>query len=138
MIPWLRGDAPFPPVSKALRSPNGLLCAGGDLSPWRLVEAYRHGIFPWFAPGDPILWWSPDPRMVLFPSEFRCSRSLLRRLRRDDYRVQLDTAFERVIRACAEVPRRGQDGTWIGEPICRAYLRLHELGIAHSVETWVD
>jgi leucyl/phenylalanyl-tRNA--protein transferase len=76
VIPWLRGDEPFPPVSKALKSPNGLLCAGGDLSPARLVDAYRHGIFPWFSEGDPILWWSPDPRMVLFPEELRVSRSL--------------------------------------------------------------
>ena len=137
MIPWLDGDAPFPPVESALRRPNGLLCAGGDLSPQRLLEAYRHGIFPWFSEGEPILWWSPDPRMVLFPAEVKLSRSLTRTLRRGRYAVRLDSAFAAVIRECS-LPRPGQDGTWITAQMQQAYVRLHELGHAHSVEAWID
>jgi leucyl/phenylalanyl-tRNA--protein transferase len=136
MIPWLAGDAPFPPLEQALALPNGLLCAGGDLSPQRIVAAYRQGIFPWFSAGQPILWWSPDPRMVLFPSEFRISRSLRRSLRATSYEVRLDSAFPEVIRACAETPRAGQPGTWITLEMQHAYQRLFELGVAHSVETW--
>ncbi|MBK9160890.1 MAG: leucyl/phenylalanyl-tRNA--protein transferase [Nitrosomonadales bacterium] len=109
MIPWLDNDTPFPPVERALRSPDGLLAAGGDLSPARLLEAYRHGIFPWFNPGEPILWWSPDPRMVLMPDEFSISRSLAKTLRKATHEVRVDTAFERVMRACA-APRKGADG----------------------------
>jgi leucyl/phenylalanyl-tRNA--protein transferase len=124
-------------VDRALRRPNGLLCAGGDLSPQRLLAAYRRGIFPWYSEGEPILWWSPDPRMVLLPEEARLSRSLLKTLRRGQYQVRLDTAFAEVIRACGE-PRPGQDGTWITPEMQQAYLRLHELGHAHSVETWID
>ena len=138
MIPWLTGDEAFPEVDSALAEPNGLLCGGGDLSPQRLLAAYRNGIFPWFSDGDPILWWSPDPRMVLFPGEFHASHSLRRRLRTGSFEVRLDTAFDAVIRACAETPRGDQNGTWISERMQRAYGRLHELGIAHSVETWVD
>ncbi|HET9579932.1 MAG TPA: leucyl/phenylalanyl-tRNA--protein transferase [Usitatibacter sp.] len=137
MIPWLRGDAPFPPVSKALRSPNGLLCAGGDLSPRRLVEAYRHGIFPWFSEGDPILWWSPDPRMVLFPGELKVSRSLRKVVQRGIYETRVDTAFSDVMQACAE-PRAGQHGTWIMPEMIAAYTKLHHMGFAHSVESWRD
>jgi len=137
MIPWLRGDAPFPPVSKALRSPNGLLCAGGDLSPRRLIEAYRHGIFPWYSEGDPILWWSPDPRMVLFPEELKVSRSLRKTLARGVYETRVDTAFRRVMESCA-APRGGQPGTWIVPEMVEAYGRLHDLGFAHSVESWLD
>ena len=137
MIPWLRGDAPFPPVSKALRSPNGLLCAGGDLSTKRLLEAYRHGIFPWFSEGDPILWWSPDPRMVLFPEELKVSRSLRKAVQRGPYETRFDTAFSDVMRACAE-PRAGQHGTWIMPEMIAAYTALHHMGVAHSVESWLD
>ena len=137
MIPWLRGDEPFPPVSKALRAPNGLLCAGGDLSPRRLVEAYRHGIFPWYSAGEPILWWSPDPRMVLFPPELKVSRSLRKTLQRGVYETRMDTAFRRVIEACA-APRDAHGGTWILPEMIEAYVRLHELGFAHSVEAWRD
>ncbi len=137
MIPWLRSDDPFPPVSKALKSPNGLLCAGGDLSPERLVEAYRHGIFPWYSEGDPILWWSPDPRMVLFPPELKVSRSLRKTVARGTYEVRFDTAFGRVIDECA-APRLGQAGTWIVPEMRAAYGRLHGLGLAHSVEAWRD
>jgi leucyl/phenylalanyl-tRNA--protein transferase len=138
MIPWLEADEPFPPAARALAEPNGLLAAGADLSPRRLVAAYRRGIFPWFAPGEPILWWSPDPRMVLFPDRFKISRSLAKTLRNADYEVRLDTAFAHVIAACAGTPRPGQSGTWIVPAMQAAYLRLHELGIAHSVETWHD
>ncbi len=137
MVPWLRGDEPFPPVSKALKSPNGLLCAGADLSPQRLVEAYRHGIFPWYSEGDPILWWSPDPRMVLFPGELKVSRSLRKTLARGVFETRHDTAFRAVIEACAE-PRERQGGTWIVPEMIEAYVRLHELGFAHSVESWRD
>ncbi len=137
MIPWLTGGISFPPVERALRSPNGLLAAGGDLSVPRLLEAYRHGIFPWFNEGEPILWWSPDPRMVLFPAEFKVSRSLGKTLRKGAYEVRCDTAFEQVMRACA-APRDGHAGTWIHEDMITAYCSLHELGYAHSVETWVD
>jgi leucyl/phenylalanyl-tRNA--protein transferase len=135
MIPWLRGDEPFPPVSRALASPNGLLCAGGDLSPQRLIEAYRRGIFPWFSEGDPLLWWSPDPRMVLFPDELKVSRSLRKAMGRFETRV--DSAFPDVIEACA-APRDGQGGTWIVPEMIAAYARLHELGFVHSVESWSE
>ena len=138
MIPWLESTENFPPLELALREPNGLLCAGGDLTPQRLVQAYLNGIFPWFSPGEPILWWSPDPRMVLFPAEFHLSRSLRKTLRNCNYRVRLDTGFKAVIQACARTPRRDQPGTWITPEIQAAYCKLHELGYAHSVETWVD
>lgn len=137
MIPLLRHDLSFPPVTQALRSPNGLLAAGGDLSPMRLLEAYRHGIFPWFSEGDPILWWSPDPRMVLFPDEFRVSHSLHRTLRSARHEIRTDSAFEQVMRACA-APRDGHAGTWIHEEMISAYCALHRMGHAHSVETWMD
>ena len=135
MIPFLRPGDPFPPVSRALRSPNGLLCAGADLSAPRLLDAYSKGIFPWFSEGDPILWWSPHPRMVLFPDELKVSRSLRRTLARDAFETRYDTAFAEVMRACAE-PRDGQAGTWIVPEMVAAYVRLHELGFAHSVESW--
>ncbi len=137
MIPWLRGEAPFPPVSKALESPNGLLCAGGDLSPQRLIDAYRHGIFPWYSEGDPILWWSPDPRMVLFPQELKVSRSLRRTVARGTFEIRVDSAFRAVMQECA-APRAGQGGTWIVPEMVDAYTRLHALGFAHSVESWRD
>lgn len=138
MIPWLDADTPFPPLSEALAEPNGLLCAGGELSVERMLNAYLNGIFPWYSPGDPVLWWSPDPRMVLLPGQFRISRSLRQTLRRGEYEIRLDTAFEQVIAACAQTPRPGQSGTWIVPEIVRAYTRLHELGLAHSVETWTE
>jgi leucyl/phenylalanyl-tRNA---protein transferase len=137
MIPWLRGNTPFPPVSKALASPNGLLCAGGDLAPARILDAYAHGIFPWFSEGDPILWWSPDPRMVLFPEELKVSRSLRKALARGAYETRFDTAFRRVMEECAG-PRDGQGGTWIVPGMIEAYTALHEQGHAHSVESWRD
>lgn len=137
MIQFLQDDVPFPPVHRALSQPNGLLAVGGDLSAERLLEAYRHGIFPWFGEDDPILWWSPDPRMILVPNEFRISHSLRKTLRRGGYEVRIDTAFEQVMRACA-APRVGQDGTWIQEEMVRAYSELHDLGFAHSFETWIE
>ena len=137
LIPWLPRDCIFPDPQTALREPNGLLAAGGDLSPQRLIEAYRHGIFPWYSAGDPILWWSPDPRMVLVPAKFKISRSLARTLRNADYEVRLDSAFAKVIRHCANTPRHGQPGTWINPDMQAAYLTLHDLGYAHSVETWI-
>jgi leucyl/phenylalanyl-tRNA--protein transferase len=124
-------------VELALEQPNGLLAAGGDLSPERLLNAYRHGIFPWFNEDDPILWWSPDPRMVLFPAEFKVSNSLRKTLHKDHFEVRTDTAFERVMRACA-APREGQSGTWILEEMIAAYCELHRRGYAHSVETWMN
>lgn len=137
MIPWLRRNDPFPPADQALTEPNGLLAAGADLSAQRLLMAYRQGIFPWFGPDEPILWWSPDPRMVLLPEEFKISRSLAKRLRRGDFELRVDTAFERVMRLCAE-PRPGQSGTWIVEEMIQAYIRLHRMGIAHSFESWAQ
>jgi leucyl/phenylalanyl-tRNA--protein transferase len=136
-IPWLDADDPLPPVESALRRPNGLLAAGGGLSLWRLVDAYRRGCFPWSNPGEPVLWWSPDPRMVLQPDQLHVSRSLARRVRRGGFEVRADTVFHHVIEACAE-PRDGQSGTWITADIVNAYVALHEAGFAHSVETFVD
>ena len=135
MIPWISGSEPFPPVTRALRSPNGLLCAGGDLSPPRLLAAYSRGIFPWYSESDPILWWSPHPRMVLFPDELKVSRSLRKTLSRRDFDTRYDTAFRRVIHECA-APRGPGGGTWIVPEMIEAYVRLHELGFAHSVESW--
>jgi leucyl/phenylalanyl-tRNA--protein transferase len=127
----------FPPVKTALVDPNGLLAMGGDLSVARLLDAYRHGIFPWFNPGEPILWWSPDPRMVLVPGEVRVTRSLAKRIRNAGFEVRVDTAFAEVMRACA-APREGESGTWISPAMVAAYSRLFEAGYAHSGETWHD
>ncbi|HQR09715.1 MAG TPA: leucyl/phenylalanyl-tRNA--protein transferase [Casimicrobiaceae bacterium] len=138
MLAWLQHDAPFPPLSTALADPNGLLAAGGDLSPERLIAAYRRGIFPWFSAGQPILWWSPDPRMVLYVDEFRLAHSLAKRVRRRDFEIRIDTAFRDVIESCARVPRAGQRGTWITPGMIDAYCELHRRGIAHSVESWRD
>lgn len=127
----------FPPLEKALDDPNGLLAIGGDLSPQRLIEAYRSGIFPWFNEDEPIFWWSPDPRMVLFPGELKISRSLRKTLHKDCYQIRADTAFTQVMQACA-APRKGQSGTWIHPEMIAAYTALHGMGLAHSVETWID
>jgi leucyl/phenylalanyl-tRNA--protein transferase len=124
----------FPDPEQA--EPDGLLAVGGDLSPERLLAAYAAGIFPWFAEGTPILWWSPDPRLVLEPARLHVSQSLRRTLRRGRFRVTSDLAFERVLRRCAGRERPGQDGTWITPDMIRAYLRLHRLGFAHSFEAW--
>jgi leucyl/phenylalanyl-tRNA--protein transferase len=141
MITWLkRTDPPdaFPPVTSALTEPDGLLCAGGDLRPERILAAYRRGIFPWYAEGQPILWWSPDPRMVLFPHELKVSRSLRKSLRNRGFRVTFDTCFEQVITRCADCGTRAFEGTWISPEMQQAYVELHTLGHAHSVETWQD
>ncbi len=137
-ISWLsRHDPPeaFPPVERALRDPPGLLAAGGDLSAARLIAAYRRGIFPWYSEGQPVLWWAPDPRAVLFPAEFRRSRSLAKSERNRGFTVRFDVDFAGTIADCA-AQRPGSDGTWITTEMRAAYLQLHRLGIAHSVETW--
>ena len=136
VIPWLTRTNSFPPVENALIEPNGLLAAGGDLSAARLLSAYRRGIFPWYSPGEPLLWWSPDPRMVLFPKEVNISRSLGKLLKSPNYEIRLDSSFAEVIAACA-APREDGGGTWISAEMQAAYLHLHQLGHAHSVETWV-
>lgn len=136
--PLLPADpgAPFPPPETALREPDGLLAIGGDLSPVRLLNAYRHGIFPWYSQGQPILWWSPDPRMVFRTDAIRLSSRFRRTLRRSHWELRADTAFAAVLDACASAPRRGQDGTWITPAMRHAYLQLHQLGHAHSVEVY--
>ncbi len=130
-------DLSFPPIELALDEPNGLLAVGGDLSPERLIKAYGLGIFPWFSHDQPILWWSPNPRAVLFPAQLHVSRSLLKTIRRDNYKITLDRAFADVMQACA-APRPQQAGTWITPEMHTAYLQLHKMGIAHSVEAWLD
>jgi leucyl/phenylalanyl-tRNA--protein transferase len=138
-VPWLDPEInSFPPVEQALDEPNGLLAAGGDLSANRLIEAYRRGIFPWYESPQPILWWSPSPRMVLFPDRVHVSRSLQKRLKRQEYQLSFDRAFEQVINNCSRVERAGQDDTWIGGEMIAAYQQLHELGYAHSVEAWYE
>lgn len=138
MLTWLTRDSlTFPPLEKALNEPNGLLAAGGDLTPERLIQAYCHGCFPWYQDGQPILWWSPDPRTVLFPDELHVSRSLAKLLRQGRYQVSFDSDFERVIAACA-APRDYADGTWITDSMQAAYCELHRRGIAHSVEVRQD
>ena len=129
-------DAPFPPVDGALREPDGLLAMGGDLSPTRLLNAYRHGIFPWYSRGQPILWWSPDPRMVFRTDGVRLSSRFRRDLKSSAWLIRADTAFAEVVAACAQTPRRGQCGTWITAEMQAAYLELHRLGHAHSVEVF--
>ena len=146
MIPWLETHSPFPDVSEALTlDAPGLLAAGADLSPERLLAAYQRGIFPWFSEGQPILWWSTDPRMVLKTADFKVSGSLRKALRRVErsmhehgrWQVRFDSAFERVMRACA-APRKDGPGTWISEDIIDGYTGLHALGYAHSSELWLD
>jgi leucyl/phenylalanyl-tRNA--protein transferase len=137
MIPWLNETGPFPPVELALTDPNGLLAAGADLSPRRLIDAYTRGIFPWFSEGDPPLWWSPDPRMVLVPGHVHVARSLRRVLRSGRYTVTFDRAFADVMTGCAE-PRARERGTWITASMVNAYTALADLGFAHSVEVWAD
>jgi leucyl/phenylalanyl-tRNA--protein transferase len=137
-IAWIAPNDPpeaFPDISRAMREPDGLLAAGGDLSSPRLLSAYRLGIFPWFDAGQPILWWSPDPRCVLVPGQFHASRRLRRELRRSDAEIRFNTSFDAVIARCAE-PRPGQHGTWITREMIAAYSRLHADGWAHSIEVW--
>jgi leucyl/phenylalanyl-tRNA--protein transferase len=137
------GDCDFPPVSLALTEPNGLIAIGGDLSFSRLLNAYQHGIFPWFSDGDPILWWSPDPRMVLFPSELKISNSLKKTLKNSPFEVRFNSAFREVISACSNTSRASQNSTlvsstWITEEIINAYCTLHDAGYAISAECWLD
>jgi leucyl/phenylalanyl-tRNA---protein transferase len=139
-ITWLSPqDAPdsFPPPEQALDDPAGLLAAGGDLSPARLLAAYQRGIFPWYSPGQPVLWWSPDPRAVLFPEEFRCTRSLAKTLRNAGFSLEIDRDFAAVIDSCA-APRGHSPGTWITTEMRNAYLHLHRLEYAHSIEVYRD
>lgn len=135
MLKWLSAGDAFPPAGKALREPNGLLCAGGDLSPQRLLEAYAHGIFPWYSGDEPVLWWSPDPRMVLYCAELKVSRSLAKSVRNKGYELRIDSAFREVLAACSG-PRQDDGGTWLGEDMRKAYFALHRAGHAHSFETW--
>jgi leucyl/phenylalanyl-tRNA--protein transferase len=135
VLAWLERGDPFPPVERALKDPNGLLAAGADLSVERLLEAYRHGVFPWYSGAQPPLWWSPDPRMVLFCEELKVPRSLAKSIRNKGYEVRIDTAFPQVLRGCSE-PREYEPGTWLGPDMRVAYSRLHSEGYAHSFETW--
>ena len=133
-------DEPFPPVEFAWEEPNGLLAFGGDLSPTRLINAYQSGIFPWYNPEEPIYWWSPDPRAVLYPKDFRLSRSLRKSIRsklNKGYKIRFDTDFSNVVRSCA-APRDESGGTWISNEMFLAYVELHKMGVAHSVEVWND
>lgn len=137
---WLDSDnpdAPFPPLEFALTEPDGLLAFGGDLSIKRLLKAYRLGIFPWFSDGQPIMWWSPDPRSILLPDNLKISRSLAKTCRQKPYQITLNKAFNKVISACAQ-PRSDGEGTWITEEMQQAYCSLHDAGHAHSVEAWQD
>ncbi|MCL6269894.1 leucyl/phenylalanyl-tRNA--protein transferase [Sansalvadorimonas sp. 2012CJ34-2] len=137
MIPWIDEQNPiFPPTELALVEPDGLLCAGGNLNIETLVAAYRQGIFPWYSEGQPILWWSPDPRMVLTPEIFHLSRSMKRFVKTTKLRVTSNSAFPEVISACASIARAGQEGTWITDEMQQAYCDLHQKGYAHSVEVW--
>jgi leucyl/phenylalanyl-tRNA--protein transferase len=136
MIRWLGASDPFPPVDTALTEPNGLLAAGADLSPARLIDAYSQGIFPWAADNEPMLWWTPDPRMVLFVDELRVTRSLRRRIRSGRFTVTADRAFRAVVNGCS-LPRADDEGTWITDDVVSAYLELHRRGYAHSFESWV-
>ncbi|HVG05280.1 MAG TPA: leucyl/phenylalanyl-tRNA--protein transferase [Burkholderiaceae bacterium] len=139
MIPWLAPGQPFPPVQTALQSPNGLLAASAELTADRLLAAYPQGIFPWYSDEEPVLWWSPDPRMVLFSHELKVSRSFAKTLRKAAHdsaiELRIDTDFDAVIQACAE-PRGDDAGTWITDSVADAYMELHRRGLAHSIETW--
>jgi leucyl/phenylalanyl-tRNA--protein transferase len=132
VLAWIETNDPFPPVERALKNPNGLLAAGGELSVERLLQAYRRGVFPWYSGMEPVLWWSPDPRMVLYCDELKVSRSLGKSLRNKGYEVRVDSAFAAVLEGCADRPQ-----TWLGTDMKKAYLRLHRAGYAHSFETWL-
>jgi leucyl/phenylalanyl-tRNA--protein transferase len=135
VLALLQPSDPFPPVERALKNPNGLLAAGGGLSVARLLDAYRRGVFPWYSGGEPVLWWSPDPRMVLYCDELKVPRSLGKSLRNKGYRVSVDRAFDAVLAGCS-APRKGEPGTWLGREMRAAYSGLHRAGYAHSFETW--
>jgi len=133
---WLDSTNWFPPSKEALSDPDGLLAVGGDLSASRLIHAYSRGIFPWYSEGQPLLWWTPDPRMVLLPENLHFGRSLRKFLRKSLFTITIDTRFETVMRQCGTIERKNQDGSWITEEMIDAYMELHALGIAHSVEAW--
>ena len=133
MLAWLEAKDPFPPVERALKNPNGLLAAGGELSVERLLDAYRRGVFPWYSGAEPVLWWSPDPRMVLYCKELKVPRSLAKSVRNKGYEVRIDSDFAGVLDGCSDRPQ-----TWLGVDMRKAYLRLHRAGYAHSFETWRD
>lgn len=138
MIPWLQHSSdPFPPIDQAIDDPNGLLAAGGSLSKERLIDAYRSGIFPWYSPGEPILWWSPDPRCVVIPDQLHISRSMRKRLKKKDYTVVFNRNFSSVMDACS-APRKDAEGTWISDQMKLAYNALHKEGVAHSVEVYIN
>jgi leucyl/phenylalanyl-tRNA---protein transferase len=134
----IEDDCEFPPLSQALSEPNGLIAIGGDLSAARLLSAYKQGIFPWFNPGEPVMWWSPNPRMVLFPDELKISKSLAKTLKSNAFESRINTGFQAVIRACGQTPRNGQPGTWITDEMINAYCQLHNLGYAISAESWLE
>lgn len=137
-FPWLEADDRFEFPDPRGASPEGIVCSGGNLSPGMLLSAYSQGLFPWFNDDDPILWWSPDPRFALLPEELHVSATMKKLLKKRRFELRVDSAFEAVIRACARTPRRGQRGTWITDDMVDGYLRLHELGYAHSAEAWLD
>jgi len=137
-VACVNGESEFPPLSAALHEPNGLIAIGGDLSPARLLSAYQQGIFPWFSEGEPIMWWSPNPRMVLFPNELKISNSLKKTLNNKPFEVRFNTAFHAVITACSSTLRAGQPGTWITEDIIHAYCALHHAAYALSAECWLE
>ena len=132
------GDCDFPPLNQALTEPDGLIAIGGDLSAKRLLSAYRQGIFPWFSEGEPIMWWSPNPRMVLFPDELKVSTSLKKTLNKNLFEVRFNTSFREVMTACSHTPRDGQGGTWISPDMINAYTELHRLGHAICMESWLQ
>ena len=134
----IEGNCKFPPISSALTEPNGLIAIGGNLSAARLLEAYKQGIFPWFNAGEPVMWWSPNPRMVLFPAELKISVSLKKSLKKQMFELRINTAFREVITACSHTPRHSQAGTWISTEMVEAYCELHRLGFAISAESWLD
>ncbi|MEQ1598020.1 MAG: leucyl/phenylalanyl-tRNA--protein transferase [Methylotenera sp.] len=131
-------DCEFPPLNQALKEPNGLIAIGGDLSATRLLSAYKQGIFPWFNENEPIMWWSPNPRMVLFPNELKISNSLKKTLKNNAFETRMDTAFQAVITACSQTPRSTQSGTWISPDMIAAYCELYRLGYATCAESWLD
>jgi leucyl/phenylalanyl-tRNA---protein transferase len=132
------GDCPFPPLNQTLTEPNGLIAIGGDLSAARLLSAYTQGIFPWFSEGEPIMWWSPNPRMVLFPNELKISKSLAKTLKSNAFESRINTSFQAVMQACSNTPRNNQPGTWITAEMIAAYCQLHDLGYTMCAETWLN
>ena len=135
-IPWIGPDEPFPPLHNAMEQPNGLLAAGGDLSSRRILDAYKKGIFPWYSKNQPILWWSPNPRLILYPDRIRISKSLRKSMKRS-YQITMDQSFSEVIVRC-QAPRKEESETWITNELLESFNNLHELGYAHSVEVWLD